>query len=116
MHKFKQTPYLLQNIRSFAALSSQTPQNDFYEFENFNDYQQFSSIQMDSTDSLIAGVGVIIIGTTGLYYYNEKVLSQLVKYLSHLYTFITFWKIHFFDIISTLTPKIKEIGDVFIAP
>ena len=79
MHKFKQTPYLLQNTRSFAVLSSQSPQNDFYEFENFNDYQQFSSVQMDSTDLLIASAGVIILGTTGLYYYNEKVLSQLVK-------------------------------------
>ena len=79
----KNNPYLLQNTRSFAALSSQpeySQSNDYFEFENFNDFQQFPSFQMDSTDFLIGTTGIIIMGTVGLYYYNEKVLSHLVKY------------------------------------
>lgn len=78
----KNNRHSLQNTRSFAALSQPqySSSNDFFEFENFNDFQQFPSFQMDSTDFLIGTTGIIIMGTVGLYYYNEKVLSNLVKY------------------------------------
>eukprot|EP00483_Globobulimina_turgida_P004142 UN04150 len=64
--------------RSFTSASASPktilPENDFYEFENFNDYEQFENINdYDSTDFVWATTGVVVFGIGALYIYDKKI-------------------------------------------
>ena len=89
----------------FASATSPKPTNDFYEFENFNDFQTFSEIKMDSTDLMIASAGIAVVGSVGLYYYNEKVLTNIVKFISLWPCFIFMF---YYILCKLLCSKIKN--------
>ena len=64
-------------MSQFGQKQTDYQQNDFYEFENFNDYSQFSyqKVNFDAFDVFSGSAAVLFVGGLAIYAYSDKIIK-----------------------------------------